>query len=260
MRWQHLWIPLLMISSPGWAQNIAPAPLTPKPGQVLVTGTVADEGSKAAILARLRELYGTEKVVDQIAIGPVVMPANWSNYVQKLINPNLKLIRRGQLKIDGNTISVRGEVANEAQRQHITSAMATHLNPTYTVKNGLHVLAAEQNILDAALDNRIIEFETGKTTLTPAGQAILDEMVEPLLKLKDKPVEIIGHTDNQGLRASNLSLSQARADTVKAYLIAQGLDTARLTTSGQGSNRPIANNNSVEGRARNRRIEFRIAQ
>ncbi len=260
MRWHYLWIPLLMISSQGWAQNLAPAVISPKPGQVLVTGTVPDESSKAAILARLREVYGTEKVVDQIAIGPVVMPANWSSYVRKLINPDLKLISRGQLKIDGNTISVRGEVANEAQRQHIASAMATQLNPTYTVKNGLHVPAAEQNILDATLGNRIVEFETGKTTLTPAGQAVLDEMVEPLLKLKDKQVDIIGHTDNQGLRASNLSLSRARADTVKSYLAAKGLNAERLAASGQGSDRPIANNNSVEGRARNRRIEFRIAQ
>lgn len=260
MRWHYLWISLLMISSQGWAQNLAPALITPKPGQVLVTGTVPDEGSKAAILTRLREVYGTEKVVDQIAIGPVVMPANWSSYVQRLISPDLKLISRGQLKIDGNTISVRGEVANEAQRQSITSAMATQLNPTYTIKNGLQVPAAEQNILDATLDNRIIEFEPGKTTLTAVGQAVLDEMVEPLLKLQDKQVDIIGHTDNRGLRTSNLSLSQARADTVKAYLAAKGISTEKLAASGQGSNRPIANNSSVEGRARNRRIEFRIAQ
>lgn len=259
MRWHYLFL-LLIIPAHGWAQNFAPAVVTPKPGQVLVTGTVPDESSKAAILTRLRAVYGTEKVVDQIAIGAVVMPANWNGYVQKLINPDLKLISRGQLKIDGNTISMRGEVANEAQRQHIASAMATQLNPTYTIKNGLHVPAAEQNILDATLGNRIVEFETGKTTLTPAGQAILDEMLEPLLKLKNKHIDIIGHTDNQGLRASNLSLSQARADTVKMYLAEKGIDVERLTASGQGSNRPIANNNSVEGRARNRRIEFRIAQ
>lgn len=260
MRCCYLWITLLIISSHSWAQNVVPAVITPKPGQVLVTGTVPDETSKAGILARLRELYGAEKVVDQIAVGAVVMPANWNVYVQKLISPNLKLISCGQLKIDGSTVSVRGEVANEAQRQQITSEIATQLNPTYTVKNGLHVPAAEQNILDATLANRIIEFEPSKTTLTPAGQAILDEMAGPLLKLKDRNIEIIGHTDNQGLRASNVSLSRARADTVKAYLAEKGLNTDMITTSGQGSDRPIANNDSPKGRARNRRIEFRIAQ
>lgn len=258
MRW--IWLILSIVSSQSWGQNSAPPLATPKPGQILVTGTVPDETSKAGVLARLRDLYGAEKVVDQISVGPVVMPANWDTYVKKLINPNLKLISRGQLKIDGNTISVRGEVANEALRQQITSDMATHLNPTYTIKNGLHVSAAEQNILDATLANRIVEFDIGKAKLTPTGERILDEMADPLRKLKDKKVEIIGHTDNRGLRASNLSLSLARADAVKTYLATKGLNVDRVTTSGQGPDRPVANNDTADGRTRNRRIEFRIAQ
>ena len=52
------------------------------------------------------------------------MPANWNTYVQKLITPDLKQISRGQLKIDGSNVSLRGEVANEAQRQRIASAVA----------------------------------------------------------------------------------------------------------------------------------------
>ena len=116
-----------------------PTAATPQPGQVLAAGTVPDEASKAAVLARLRELYGADRVVDQIAVGQVVLPANWNAYVQKLLSPNLKLISRGQLKIDGSVVSVRGEVANEAQRQKIASDIATSLNPTYTVNNGLRV-------------------------------------------------------------------------------------------------------------------------
>jgi OmpA-OmpF porin, OOP family len=237
-----------------------PAPATPQPGQVLVSGTVPDEASKAAALARLRELYGADKVVDQIAVAPVALPANWNAYVQKLISPNLKQITRGQLKIDGSVVTLRGEVANEAQRQKIASDIATSLNPTYTVNNGLRVSAAEQNILDNTLANRTIEFESGKATLTPAGRAILDEMRTAMLQLKDRKVEIIGHTDDQGLRASNQSLSQARAEAVKQYLAAKGINGELLTASGQGPDRPIASNDSADGRARNRRIEFRIAQ
>ena len=251
---------LCAASAAGQAQNAAPAAATPQPGQVLASGTVPDEASKAAVLARLRELYGAEKVVDQIAVGPVALPANWNGYVQKLINPDLKLISRGQLKIDGSVVSVRGEVANEAQRQKIASDMATNLNPTYTVNNGLRVSAMEQNILDTTLANRIVEFESGKTTLTPVGRAILNEMSAAMLKLKDRKVEVIGHTDNQGLRASNQGLSQARAEAVRFYLTGKGVNGDMLSASGQGSDRPIATNDTAEGRARNRRIEFRMAQ
>ena len=242
------------------AQNIAPAPAAPQPGQVLASGTVPDEATKAAFLAKLRELYGPERVVDQIAVGPVVMPANWNGYVQKLITPDLRQISRGQLTIDGSNVSLRGEVANEALRQRIASNVATNLNPTYTVNNGLRIAAAEQALLDNTLANRTVEFDSGKATLTPAGRAILDEMVAAMLKLKGRRIEIIGHTDSAGLRASNVSLSQARAATVKAYLAAHGIAEDYLTASGQGPDRPIASNDTVEGRARNRRIEFRLVQ
>jgi OOP family OmpA-OmpF porin len=254
-----LWLSLLFVSTLGAAQNIAPPVATPNPGQVLVTGTVPDEASKASVLARLRELYGADKVVDQIAVGQVALPANWNSYVQKLINPNLKLITHGQLKIDGSAVTVNGEVANEAQRQQIASDIATNLNPTYTVSNGLRVSAgSDQGLLDNALGNRTVEFESGQTTLTPVGKNVLDGIAAAMMKIPGKKVEIIGHTDSAGLRASNLSLSQARADAVKFYLGGKGIDENLLSTSGQGPDRPIADNGTAEGRARNRRIEFRI--
>ena len=249
---------LLLVAAGGWSQ--VPAPATPRPGQVLVNGAVPDEASKAALLARLRDLYGAERVVDQIAIAPVSLPPNWSAYVQRLIAPNLKLVSKGELKVDGNNVTIRGEVANEAQRQQIASDMATSLNPSYTVNNSLRVSAAEQNLLDATLAKRIIEFESGKAALTASGKAILDEMAAALQKVKDKKVEVIGHTDNIGLRESNLALSVARAEAVRSYLAGKGIAPTMVDVSGQGPDRPVAENSTAEGRARNRRIEFRVAQ
>ena len=255
-----LMLAALSTQVPALAQTAAPAPATPQPGQVLASGTVPDDATKAAVLARLRELYGPERVVDQIAVGQVTMPANWNTYVQKLMSPDLRQISRGQLKIDGNAVSLRGEVANEALRQRIASNVTASLNPTYTVDNGLRVPAADQAVLDNTLANRTIEFESGKAALTPSGRAILDEMVAAMLKLKNPKVEIIGHTDNVGLRASNVNLSQARAATVKEYLASHGIAEEQLSASGQGPDRPIASNDSADGRARNRRIEFRMAR
>lgn len=227
---------------------------------VVVSGTVADEASKAGLLARLREVYGAERVVDQVAVGMVAAPANWNSYVLRLIGPNLKMITRGQLKVDGNAVSLRGDVANEAQRQRIASDIATSLNPTYTVNNGLRVSASEQSLVDAALADRIIEFESGKATLTESGMEILDQMSAVLLKLKNRKVDVIGHTDNSGSRASNLSLSQARAGAVKAYIVTKGIDPGSIAVSGEGPDRPVADNRTPDGRSRNRRIEFKVAR
>ncbi len=254
---RHLALFLIMM---GCATTAPAQTAAPQPGQVLVTGTVADEASKAGVLAKLREVYGADKVVDQISVGAVSTPGNWNEYVQKLITPELKQITKGQLKIDGNSVSLKGEVANEAQREKIGTTVSASLNSTYTVNNGLRVSAADQGVLDSTLANRTVEFDSGKATLTPAGRAILDEMAAAMLKLKDRKVDLIGHTDNQGLKATNQSLSQARAEAVKIYLADKGIKPDLMTASGQGADRPIASNTTADGRARNRRIEFRLAQ
>jgi OOP family OmpA-OmpF porin len=241
----------MLCAGAAWADQAAP---------IVVSGTVPDEPTKAALLARLREVYGAERVVDQLGVGMVATPANWNEYLQKLIGPNLKLISRGQLKVDGNNVSLRGDVANESQRQQIAGEIAASLNPTYTVNNGLRVVASEQGVLDAALANRIIEFESGKAALTESGKAILDQMSVALLRLRDKKVEVIGHTDNAGSRAGNLSLSQARAEAVKEYVVGRGVKAELVSVSGEGPDRPVADNRTAEGRARNRRIEFKVVQ
>ncbi|MBN3846642.1 OmpA family protein, partial [Paraburkholderia sp. Ac-20342] len=248
----------LAASLPRAGATSTPAPVNATPGQVVAGGKVPDEATHAAVLARLRETYGAANVVDQIEVGDVATPPNWSANVQKLLSPQLKQIHKGQLKIDGTQIDVRGEVGNEVMRQQIASDMATALNPTYTIRNGLHVSASEQGLLDQTLANRTIEFETGSATLTPQGRAILDQMAAVLAKLNTRTVDIIGHTDNAGNRTSNIALSQARADAVKGYLVTKGISPQQVTTTGVGPDQPIASNDTSDGRARNRRIEFRV--
>ena len=96
MRFIRTALLLTLAAGAASAQTAVPAAATPQPGQVLASGTVPDETTKAGVLARLREVYGADKVVDQIAVGQVAQPANWNAYVQKLITPNLKQIRPRQ--------------------------------------------------------------------------------------------------------------------------------------------------------------------
>lgn len=250
------------VASQAASSNVVRVPPTVNatPGQVVASGKVPDEATRAAVLARLRDTYGAGNVVDQIEVGNVDTPPNWAANVQKLIGPQLKQISKGQLKIDGTQIDVKGEVGNEAQRQQIASDMATALNPTYTIKNALRVSASEQGVLDSTLANRTIEFETGSALLTQQGRTILDQMAAVLVRMTSKTIEVIGHTDNSGSRASNIALSQARADAVKGYLVVKGVAPHSMTTMGVGPDQPIASNDNDQGRARNRRIEFRVGK
>jgi OmpA-OmpF porin, OOP family len=263
-RFSHVYLLLcaaamLTMQAPALAQAPArTANAAPVPGKVNVQGAVPDEATRAAVLAKLRDLYGSDKVVDQITVGGVVAPPNWDSHVQKLLSKQLKQIKSGQLKIEGTQINVSGDVANEVQRQQIVSEMAGVLTPAYSVKNSLRVAAGDQNLLDQTLGNRIIEFESGRSILTPQGISILDEMAAALTKVDNKQVVIIGHTDNEGSRQSNLYLSKLRAEAVKNYLVGKGISTYALNTQGMGPDKPVASNDTPDGKARNRRIEFRV--
>lgn len=249
--------------APAAAQAAAIAPPAASPGgtgPVVASGTVPDEATKAAVLARLRAVFGAERVQDQLSVGPVVAPPGWAGYVQRVIDPSLRQVGRGQMQIDGNRIRLQGEVGSDAVRRQIAADTQARLNPTYTVDYALRVATSDQALLDQTLANRIIEFAPSSAQLLPAGQAILDEMAATLLKLPGRRIEVIGHTDSSGSRESNIALSLARADAVKAYLAAKGVPAAGITVSGVGPDRPVASNATDTGRARNRRIEFRIGQ
>lgn len=226
---------------------------------VVVSGTVPDEATKAAVLQRARVLYGAARVVDQVTVGNVVAPPNWSVHMQKLLGEPLKQVSQGQLSVEGNRVGIRGDVANEALRQQVASDLANSLNPSYTISNGLRVSAPAQKVLDSALARRIIEFESGQATIRPSGMQILDEMAAAMAQIAGRKVEVIGHTDNTGAREANLALSLARAGAVRDYLAGKGIAAASISVAGAGPDQPVAENGSAEGRARNRRIEFRVA-
>jgi OOP family OmpA-OmpF porin len=105
-----------------------------------------------------------------------------------------------------------------------------------------------------------INFATGKSKIKPESFPILDEAVEVLKEYESLNLLISGHTDSVGRPDKNQKLSDDRAASVKAYMVGKGIDASRIETRGAGSNEPIADNDTKEGRAQNRRIEFKILQ
>ena len=103
-----------------------------------------------------------------------------------------------------------------------------------------------------------IEFETAKGSLTPKGEKTVDKLSAILQKYPNIKAEIAGHTDSDGSAAFNLKLSQARVDTVKKRLVADGIRTERLTAKGYGETKPIVPNTTRENKQKNRRVEIII--
>lgn len=102
-----------------------------------------------------------------------------------------------------------------------------------------------------------IFFETGSDKLKVASLEQLDELAEILNRYPGANLTIEGHTDDVGKDDYNMTLSQKRTESVKVYLVGKGIAEARLTATGYGESKPIADNKTAEGRARNRRVELK---
>ena len=105
-----------------------------------------------------------------------------------------------------------------------------------------------------------ITFATGTAKVRPSSTSTLEEAARTLKEYDHLKLEIIGHTDNRGSRSSNVALSLKRAEAVKAFLVEQGVEGSRLKTRGAGPDEPRESNATRDGRAQNRRIEFKLVE
>ncbi len=120
--------------------------------------------------------------------------------------------------------------------------------------NGCLVLFAE-NKESVVLQG--VTFQTGSSRLSIDARKVLDFVAQSLKANPDISVEVQGYTDSQGSNAVNQRLSQARAQSVRAYLIQKGVSAGRLTARGYGESNPIADNSTAQGREQNRRVELK---
>jgi len=103
-----------------------------------------------------------------------------------------------------------------------------------------------------------IHFDANKSSLRKDSYKELNELLSAMKVKETLAIEIVGHTDNVGEEADNLLLSKKRAENIRTFLISNGIDQARVKANGYGENRPIATNNTPEGRQKNRRTEVHI--
>jgi outer membrane protein OmpA-like peptidoglycan-associated protein len=144
-------------------------------------------------------------------------------------------------------------------RRDVSAKVTVSDKPNQNLKLTLRYQREDYSGGGPAADRRFVlkgvQFETNKATLTPESFARLDTVVEYMTHKRSARLEISGHTDNVGKPASNKALSQKRANACRDYLVSKGIDPARIEAVGYGADRPIASNDTEEGRAQNRRIE-----
>jgi OmpA-OmpF porin, OOP family len=228
-------------------------------GKVTLTGPMPTEVARNSVTLEAKKVFGENNVVDQMTVSNGVAPATWLPLLPQIFAAG-KSVNNAEVGIKGNALIITAEVPTQGDKTALISQITAAAGSGITVNDRVSVAAGVsglQNKLNDLLLNRVIEFESAKAVLTGKGTAILDE-VTPLIKQSSSAIEIAGHTDSRGSPAANQQLSQARAEAVRDYLVAKGIDASRLKPIGYGPSRPVADNNTREGQQKNRRIEFSV--
>jgi outer membrane protein OmpA-like peptidoglycan-associated protein len=263
-------------ATPGTDASTAAGLSVLKDGEkVTLRGVVPDEATKAALVARAKELYGDGNVTDELTI-EAGAKGDWLASAAKLPPTFDNSWNGGGVELQDGKLILTGTLPSEAARKKILAyyeplAKAANLtiDDRMVVESAAPTVAAkptpepkqpkagaQADLSALALKN--IEFETSSANITARGRRILNEAAAVLKSVPGTPVEIGGHTDDRGDDAANQRLSQRRAEATRRYLIGKGVEAGRLTAMGFGESQPIADNTNEAGRQKNRRIAFKL--
>ncbi len=240
-------------------------------GAVDVTGTVSSHDVRGQIVSALEEVYPGSVDAGRLEIRPGVLSEEaWLDGVLDTFVEIGDDVDSGRIVVNGDArvVTVSAEYPDRQSREDARRAADDFLLAGgLDFVSGLTVEDAPpppprqevvelQADLDDLIAGKVVEFEVNSDALTPAGTALLDEILAAVRQFPEVPVEIAGHADSSGTPEFNLDLSQRRAEAVLAYLVANGENPERYVVVGYGESQPIADNATAAGRARNRRIEF----
>ncbi|PZU20592.1 MAG: hypothetical protein DI584_17360 [Stenotrophomonas sp.] len=236
-------------------------------GKVTVSGQVANEADKTRLWDALKANFGEGNLAGNISVDPATLPAGW---LDKLIAALPELKAKGlKFGFDGDKLSIDTSGMAEADRFTVSDKLRS-LFGGFEISGLWDRAAAALSGLKAgfsgddlvkALNLMNIYFDTGSATITRDSLETLNSAANAI---KQAPagtkIEVGGHTDNTGDAAANVTLSQQRADAVVAKLAELGVAAGTLTAKGYGQEKPRASNDTDEGRAQNRRIEFAVTK
>jgi outer membrane protein OmpA-like peptidoglycan-associated protein len=156
----------------------------------------------------------------------------------------------GKILKDNNELWVEIVPFNDGNDYYLTIIVKEEMKQNVTASAMLDSLNLKGYI------TLYINFDTGKSKIKPESESIITQIVEMLKSNTDLKLSIEGHTDNVGNPKSNKTLSEDRAKSVVTAIVAHGIDIKSLSSVGHGQDKPIADNKTEEGRAKNRRVEL----
>ncbi len=248
------------------------------PKNTLGTGYIYD-GKQLEIIGGVPGVYTAERLQKEISTQlkglsvdtSSVVPgyagiSNWKKHHDTIVDTLAKM-RSGQVALTPSKVYGNLQTDERYLRQRATKAFQNW--PGFSPAEFQYKLVARnlspaglacQKDFETTLTGEHIRFDVGSAAVSADSQPLLNKLVGIMKKCPGAKIEVEGHTDADGADASNLTLSQARAASVKAILIQKGQDANKIKAIGYGEKRPIATNATETGKEQNRRIEFRVIE
>jgi OOP family OmpA-OmpF porin len=231
---------------------------------VTLTGYVPDNNVHAALAAAAGRKFFSEKIVDNLKAS-VGAPASFASMVIPALGA-LSRLSTGTLVVSDREVKLSGDALYDGAAGQIRAGLTKDLPRGWQAKPEISVKPAAapvdatvcQQLFSDLLGRGKIRFDSGRATIDPDSAGLLDRLIETALRCPTASVEIAGHTDTDGDDGFNQALSEKRAQAVADYLVRAGLPADRFKAMGYGSLQPVASNDTDEGKAQNRRIEFLV--
>ena len=229
-----------------------------------LSGYVPDNNVHAAIARAASRKFVSEKVVDNLK-SSLGAPQGFSAAIVTAL-AGLSRLSTGTLVVSDREVKLSGDALYEGAAAQIRSGLARDFPQGFQFKPEISVKPPAapvdptvcQQLFADLLSKGKIRFEQGRAALDPDSTALLDRLIEIALRCPAANIEVAGHTDGDGEDGFNQALSEKRAQAVVDELVKAGLPASRFTAVGYGSTQPIASNDTDEGKAQNRRIEFLV--
>lgn len=232
------------------------------PDFIDLVGLLPDSASRKKLIEQVKQAFKERNLkIDLDVDAEIEKPEKL-----EAVLTGLKLIM-DQIKVDEisfrqDTLLFSGILENSSLKKEYDEKIKAFDIPgviTISQFSSSHITSEVEYLPNSLIDllsHQSIEFASNSSKIRNESEAILDQISEILLQNPSYQIKIVGYTDSTGSSQWNLSLSQNRAESVRSYLIARGVKSELLSVQGYGEKRPVANNNTTEGRRKNRRVEF----
>jgi OOP family OmpA-OmpF porin len=232
--------------------------------ELIVEGYVGSDNDKIEIEQYITTAFA-EKKSQQKLTAALSAPKDWTKLTIQLLT-QIKTLPLASIQMIDDTVYIAGKAVTSKEVNALQEAIHPfdrQTNPQgYTFKTRIVALDKSavicQDTFSQLLKNDSIYFETGTTSIDARSNPLLEKLADTAIFCANSTIIITGHTDNVGDEAENMTLSQQRAKVVKGRVFTQGVPLERLKAVGRGSSNPVASNETKDGKAKNRRIEFTV--